>query len=97
MLSVEVYKVQPRFGLHVDQTCTSVAQNQLSLNASLILLTLVIGPLEHAMDPLVMLLDSHHYTKRTYTLKAINTMISTSSYQILINPRASDLQSLLYI
>ena len=38
-----------------------------------------------------------HYTKRTYTLKAINTMISTSSYQILINPRASDSQSLLSI
>ena len=38
-----------------------------------------------------------HYTKKTYTLKAINTMISTSSYQNLINPRASDLQSLLSI
>ena len=38
-----------------------------------------------------------HYTKRTYSLKAINTMISTSSYQILNNPWASDSQSLLSI
>ena len=36
-------------------------------------------------------------TKRTYRLKAINTMISTPSYQDLINPRASDSQSLLSI
>ena len=38
-----------------------------------------------------------HYTKKTYTLKAIKTMISTSSYHLLINPRASDSQSLLSI
>ena len=35
--------------------------------------------------------------ERTYTLKAINTMISTSSYHLLINPRANDLLSLLSI
>ena len=38
-----------------------------------------------------------HYTKMTYTLKAINTMISTSSYHLLLNPRARDSLSLLSI
>ena len=38
-----------------------------------------------------------HYKKRTYTLKAINTMISTLSYHLLIYPQASDSLSLLSI
>ena len=38
-----------------------------------------------------------HYMKRTYSLKTINSMISISSYQILIYPQASESQSLLPI
>ena len=38
-----------------------------------------------------------HYRKMTYTLKAINKMISTISYYLLIYPWASDPLSLLPI